>query len=254
MSGDDSRRGFLKKLGFMGGCAAGVTIIIDYGDYQEREEIEPPTGDEIEFEMGEPVNEDEGTAPIENDDGDDENATDDGGENDTDTDTGNETVPDDGGENETGNETGGDGGGDDTAPDDVVVEIEAAIADEINTFRAGEGLAELAYDDAIAAVARGHSQDMSERDYFAHVSPDGDDHVDRLAAGGVECNGSAENIAYEGGRDLNATTTIAESIADGWFNSDGHRANILGDYDRHGVGVAIREDGRVYATHVFCAD
>jgi len=46
--------------------------------------------------------------------------------------------------------------------------LERQIADAINDYRKSQGLNELSYDDNIADVARTHSQDMIDRDYFAH--------------------------------------------------------------------------------------
>lgn len=46
--------------------------------------------------------------------------------------------------------------------------------------------------------------------------------------------------------------SVADSIVQGWINSSGHRRNILGDYDEQGIGVDIRDDGRVMATQLFC--
>lgn len=40
-SDSTDRRSFLKGLGFMGGCAGAVTIIIDYGNRREERTIEP---------------------------------------------------------------------------------------------------------------------------------------------------------------------------------------------------------------------
>lgn len=143
---------------------------------------------------------------------------------------------------------------DEEEADDVAQQIEATIADVTNNeYRADAGLDALDRDEELAAVARAHSQDMIDREFFDHVNPDGEDPFDRIEAAGIDCQASGENIAFRSGLDPENPDEIAEEIAQGWFESDGHRENLLGDYDRQGVGVAIDAGGVVYATHVFCS-
>ena len=78
---------------------------------------------------------------------------------------------------------------------------------------------------------------MAANDYFDHTSQDGRGPTERAAEQGYE-GGVGENIA--------AGYPDAESVMEGWMNSEGHRANILNcDYDVLGVGVADR-DGTLY--------
>ena len=99
----------------------------------------------------------------------------------------------------------------------------------VNVQRAAAGCGALTADPALAAVARAHSADMRDRDFFDHVNPDGLDPFDSAARAGLVAH--AENIAY-GQPDPAA-------VMDAWMNSAGHRANILNcDLTRLGVGVA----------------
>src|SRR5215213_6461871 len=50
---------------------------------------------------------------------------------------------------------------------------EAEVLALVNQERAAAGCGALAADDALAAVARGHSADMRDRDFFDHTNPDG---------------------------------------------------------------------------------
>jgi len=136
------------------------------------------------------------------------------------------------------------------------------------------GLTELEWNQQIAEVARNHSQDMAERNYFSHESPEGYDFTWRYAEGNVICAiqlgdmiyGGAENI-HKGGvygtihytngietsRDYKTLEEIAQDVATGWMNSPGHRANILTPYwQTEGLGVAVTSDGAVYSTENFC--
>ncbi len=99
----------------------------------------------------------------------------------------------------------------------------------VNAERAKQGIAGLAFSPEIVAVARAHAEDMWERKYFGHISPEGKDVGDRLDAAGVGYFLAGENLA------LAPTTTTAMN---GLLNSEGHRANILEPkFKKVGIGV-----------------
>lgn len=93
----------------------------------------------------------------------------------------------------------------------------------------------------LRVVARKHSLDMAQKDYFAHVNMSAQSHVDRLKLKGVTDVVSGENLAKIGG--YRNPTQVAE---EGLMNSPGHRANILnGSYNVVGIGV-IQSGQKVY--------
>jgi len=98
-----------------------------------------------------------------------------------------------------------------------------------NMFRAQHGLTAYNWNDKLAAAARLHSQDMQDRDYFSHYSPEGFNPGHRIAAQGYNWSVCAENIIY-------AYYATAFDFVDAWINSSGHRANMLGTYKDIGVG------------------
>ena len=51
--------------------------------------------------------------------------------------------------------------------------VERAIHDEVNTWRTGIVHNELGYSAQISRIARNHSQDMVDRNFFDHESPEG---------------------------------------------------------------------------------
>ena len=100
----------------------------------------------------------------------------------------------------------------------------------VNTARAAAGCAPLVADGGLAGVARAHSADMRDRDFFDHVNPYGLDPFLRAGQAG-QTNARAENLAY--GQDSPA------AVMDAWMNSSGHRANILNcELRTLGVGIA----------------
>lgn len=91
------------------------------------------------------------------------------------------------------------------------------------------GLAPVACDPVISAVAQGHAEDMERRDYFSHTSPEGIDVFGRLASAGVANPRASENIAYG--------CNSARSVVALWMGSPKHREHILGDFTKVGVGA-----------------
>jgi uncharacterized protein YkwD len=127
-------------------------------------------------------------------------------------------------------------------PGPVVPAVPAPAADGaadrvlalVNAERAAAGCGALSADGSLAGVARAHSEDMRDRDFFDHVNPDGLDPFDRAERAGTSAR--AENIAH-GQQDPAAV------MAD-WMDSSGHRKNILNcDLTRLGVGIASGSGG-----------
>lgn len=149
----------------------------------------------------------------------------------------------------------GDPGTTATSDDVTSDEIEAEIHDQVNEIRIERGLSELDHDDEIATVARIHSQDMNERDYFSHTNPEGETPADRFGdLYPSDCRAVGENLAYiqSGAGGQGSAEDIADRIVQGWMDSEGHRENLLReDWDSQGIGVYI-DDGRIDATQNFC--
>jgi uncharacterized protein YkwD len=117
----------------------------------------------------------------------------------------------------------------------VLVALEQEMVDAVNAERRAGELSPYEVDPALAAVARAHAQDMVDRDYLSHVTPEGKTYRDRLAENGLEPYWSGENFIYVV---RPAEETVVYAIA--WFMDDPpHRDNILSvHYERIGVGVA----------------
>jgi uncharacterized protein YkwD len=109
--------------------------------------------------------------------------------------------------------------------------VEAQVIALVNALRLDAGCAPLVHDEGLAKVARAHSADMRDRDFFDHENLAGLDPFERAEAAGLT-NARAENIAY-GQPDPAA-------VMDDWMESKGHRANIL-DCELRTLGVGVAE-------------
>lgn len=108
-------------------------------------------------------------------------------------------------------------------------DLESKMLDLVNEERTKRGLCALKMDPQLTMVARAHSQDMFQRGYFSHYTPERTDPFDRMKAAGVHFLAAGENLA------LGQTLEICHT---GLMNSPGHRANILNkSFGRVGIGI-----------------
>jgi uncharacterized protein YkwD len=95
-----------------------------------------------------------------------------------------------------------------------------AIITLTNNTRALNGLSPLKANPLLNAIAESRAKDMLEKQYFAHVSPTGEQASDIAQNIGYHYKIIAENI---GGGNFYTN----QKIIDGWTQSPGHRKNIL---------------------------
>jgi uncharacterized protein YkwD len=119
---------------------------------------------------------------------------------------------------------------------------EALLYTLTNDARAGDGHDRLAVDDALAGLARWRAQDMADRDYFSHSIPGATDVFDALRAMGYCYSTAAENIARNNYPDDQTTAKAFE----GWMNSSGYRAALMGDDEVTGIGAYEADNGEHY--------
>jgi uncharacterized protein YkwD len=126
--------------------------------------------------------------------------------------------------------------------------LEREAFELVNLRRLELGLAELKWNQALADLARQHSQNMALNGFFSHIGLNGK-LVDRRAAdfGLDDWRAIGENIAFNKG--FANPTSFA---VDRWMNSDGHRNNLLDrQWTESGLGVAITVDGKYFFTQIF---
>jgi len=81
----------------------------------------------------------------------------------------------------------------------------------------------------LATAAQQHSDDMANRNYFSHTTPEG-----------VTFDKRENNAGYPspGGENIAQGQTTAQQVMTDWMNSPGHRANILNcTFAAIGIGV-----------------
>jgi uncharacterized protein YkwD len=106
---------------------------------------------------------------------------------------------------------------------------EDRMLQKLNQARAQVGLSPLRSDPLLQQAARDHSQDMYQRRYFSHRTPDGKTPYDRLRELRFHYVTAGENIAFAPDGDQ-----AWESL----MNSPDHRANILNpDFRCVGIGA-----------------
>lgn len=133
-------------------------------------------------------------------------------------------------------------------------ELEIAIYEEVNERRVATGEEELVHSERVRLIARAHSKDMANRDFFDHKNLEGQGSRERHEEYNG-CESTNENIAKFSYIPANDSDVIAEDIVDAWSDSEGHYSIMMSDY-RHvtGVGVYVTSDGVIYATQNFCKE
>lgn len=126
---------------------------------------------------------------------------------------------------------------------------ERLILHLVNGCRALHNASPLLYSEKAHNSAYKHSLDMATNNYFSHYGLNNSTPGDRMRAANINWWMCAENIA--------AGYLDAYVQNDGWYNSPGHRANMLTpELEYLGVGIAFNgfSTYRFYATQNFYSD
>ncbi|MEG5162648.1 CAP domain-containing protein [Microcoleus sp. AT3-A2] len=124
----------------------------------------------------------------------------------------------------------------------AITDLEKAVNQQINQYRASKKLPPLSIDPRISQVARIHSEDMAKgKVSFSHDGFDG-----RAKAITIPYKSVAENLAYNFGYN-----DPVRNAVEGWIKSDGHRKNMEGQFNVTGIGVAKNAKGEYYFTQLF---
>lgn len=120
---------------------------------------------------------------------------------------------------------------------------EQQVFNLLDQQRTNAGLQPTTLDRSLIAIARARSQDMADRNYFAHVNPDGKSFIDIIKQQGITYHRAGEIIAED---DYPADQTASVTV-EGWMNSQEHHDIITTpEYTLVGVGEALKGNEHLY--------
>lgn len=134
--------------------------------------------------------------------------------------------------------------------------IENEIFKLINEERRKNGITELKKSSILEEVAKDHSDDMVENDFFEHTNPEGMDLYERIYSKNILFFTATENLYY---MQVSSDTNVAEETVSGWMDSFETRLSILDTddtipYDHIGIGVSCADvyDSTYDTTNQIC--
>lgn len=118
--------------------------------------------------------------------------------------------------------------------------IEVQILELINDHRLSIGKDPLSDMTIIKSVAQTHTDYMVDNDEVSHANFfERSNYLKQNA----EAERVSENVAYG--------YSSADSVVRAWLKSDGHKANIEGDYTYFDVSAELNAEGKWYYTNIF---
>jgi uncharacterized protein YkwD len=113
-----------------------------------------------------------------------------------------------------------------------------AMLAAINAERASRGLGALSLDPRLCEIARSHAEDMAERRYFGHTTPEGLSPFARMDRANYRYSYAGENLALD---------QSVEAASQALWHSREHRSNILEPhFERVGIAAVALSDGEIF--------
>jgi uncharacterized protein YkwD len=113
----------------------------------------------------------------------------------------------------------------------IAAVISAVLVELANDDRSAQALGELQVNPKLVAAAQAKVNDMAEKGYFAHETPEGYDSWHWFGLVNYEYSYAGENLAVD--------FTESADVEKAWMASPTHRANILNDrYTEIGIATA----------------
>jgi uncharacterized protein YkwD len=120
----------------------------------------------------------------------------------------------------------------------------AALLSLINNTRNSSGLQSLSLNPTLNGIAKSRCDDMIDRDYFSHVSPEGKDIKSFMDESGIMYKTTGENLQYCSPPSMAGPELFFNS----WMDSETHRANILDPgYSQIGIALSSNADKAIAA-------
>lgn len=141
------------------------------------------------------------------------------------------------GDSSQGSGNGNSGSSSDQFMDDMA----KAAFDKVNQYRSEAGLGAMAWDDTIYNATKVRAQEIVA--LFSHSRPDGSSCFTSLDEAGVSYMTAGENIAMG--------YNSADAVTTGWYNSEGHKQNMLNGEFGHGAIACLYQGGSYYWVNLF---
>ena len=121
---------------------------------------------------------------------------------------------------------------------------EQSLFNAVNARRTGDGKAALARHAYIDGLCRQHAQYMANQNNLSHDNVDS--RYTAIYANVAGMHAVAENVLQ------NNIPCDASAMATQWFNSPGHKTNMLNAaYTQSGMGIVIDANGKIWACQMF---
>jgi uncharacterized protein YkwD len=124
---------------------------------------------------------------------------------------------------------------------------DARVIELMNTARTAAGMSGVTVDPLLTQAAAAHCADMLTTDVLTHTGTDGSQPWDRLDRVGYNWGNVGENVLYR-------WDASPEGAFDQWWNSPGHKANMMNaDFTQTGVAACKHGSGKFYYVMVLAA-
>lgn len=111
----------------------------------------------------------------------------------------------------------------------------------VNQYRIDNGMTAYSWNDSLYEAAKVRAKETAES--FSHTRPDGQSCFTALNAQGISYRYAGENIA--------AGQPTGQSVATAWYNSEGHKKNMLSTKFTNAAVACYVEDQRCYWVNFF---
>ena len=118
------------------------------------------------------------------------------------------------------------------------------VHQQVNQYRRSQNLPPLQLNAQISQQAKKHSENMAQ-DVVKFSHKGFEDRIKALESD-ISYSQAAENVA----QNMGYRDPVSQAVA-GWIKSEGHRQNIVGNYNLTGVGIAKNQQGEYYFTQIF---
>ncbi len=120
--------------------------------------------------------------------------------------------------------------------------VESQMLHLINSIRSSHGLQLLNPNPVLNSIARSRSQDMINRNYFSHYTPEGKNIFNIFVENGIMYAAAGENLSQASPPSWGSPETVVNI----WMSSNPHRANLLNPhFGQLGLGVVDSGNRRV---------